>query len=140
MPAAAQIGDFDSMPLIAASVALVRRDDLLLIQRNRAPSEGLWTLPGGRLEAGETPEQCAEREIREELGLYAFALRPVTKLRHGQYQLQVFATQGFEGEIVPDPAEIRAWRFVKPHQLRNLETTPGLPEVVEAVFRMFDRS
>lgn len=128
------------MPLIAASVALVRRDDLLLIQRHRAPSEGLWTLPGGRLEPGETPEQCAAREIKEELGLHAFALRPVTRLKHGQYQLQVFATQGFEGVIVPDPAEVRAWRFVRPVQARNLDTTPGLHEVIEAVFRMFDRS
>ncbi len=128
------------MPIIAASVALLRRDDLLLIQRNRAPSEGLWTFPGGRLEPGETPEQCAQREVKEELGLHAFALRPVRQLSHGQYRLQVFATQGFEGEIVPDPVEVRAWRFVKPQQMRALDTTPGLHEVVEAVFRLFDRS
>ena len=40
-------------------------DRVLLIQRNRAPSEGLWTLPGGRLEPGETLEQCAIREVRD---------------------------------------------------------------------------
>jgi len=124
----------------AASVALLRRTDLLLIQRNRAPSEGLWTLPGGRLEAGETAEQCAIREIKEELALAVFALRPVTVLRHRQFQLQVFATQAFEGEITPDPAEVRAWRFVRPQQLSGLKTTPGLADVVQAVFRMFDRS
>jgi 8-oxo-dGTP diphosphatase len=124
----------------AASVALLRRTDLLLIQRNRAPSEGLWTLPGGRLEPGESAEQCAVREIKEELGLAVFALRPVTVLRHKGFQLQVFATQAFEGEITPDPAEVRAWRFVRPEQLFGLQTTPGLAEVVQAVFRMFDRS
>ena len=42
---------------LAASVAIVRERDLLLIQRNRAPSEGLWTLPGGRLEPGESNQQ-----------------------------------------------------------------------------------
>ena len=68
---------------LAASVAVVRRDDLLLVQRNRPPSEGLWTLPGGRLEPGETPEQCAIREVREELGLAVYALRPLLVLRHG---------------------------------------------------------
>ena len=124
----------------AASVALLRRHDVLLIQRNRAPSEGLWTLPGGRLEPGETAEQCAIREIQEELGLGVFALRPVTVLKHRQFQLQVFATEAFEGEIVPDPAEVRAWQWIEPEQLHRLPTTPGLADVLEAAFRMFDRS
>ena len=49
----------------AASVALIRKTQLLLIQRARAPMEGLWTLPGGRLEPGETIEACAQREVLE---------------------------------------------------------------------------
>lgn len=125
---------------LAASVALVRRDDLLLIQRNRAPSEGLWTLPGGRLEPGETTEQCAIRELREELGLMLYGLRPLIVLRHGPYRLQTFATQAWDGEIAADAAEIRDWRWVRPIQLACLPTTPGLGEVVEAAFRIFDRS
>lgn len=128
------------MVLFAASVAMVHRNEVLLIQRNRPPSEGLWTLPGGRLEPGETAEACAEREIREELGLGVFALRPVTKLRHNQFELQVFGTEAIEGEIVPDPAEVRAWRWVRHDQLASLKTTPGLGEVLRSVFRMFDRS
>jgi mutator protein MutT len=125
---------------LAASVAIVRQHDLLLIQRNRAPSEGLWTLPGGRLEAGETAEQCAIRELKEELGLDVFALRPLIVLRHGQYRLQTFATQAYDGEIVADAAEVRDWRWVRPAQLGRLQTTPGLGDVVEAAFRIFDRS
>ena len=125
---------------IAASVAIVRKDDLLLIQRNRPPSEGLWTLPGGRLEVGETVEDCARRELREEMGLDVFALRPLRKLRHGQFELQVFATQAYDGEIVADPAEIRAWGWVKPTRMSGLQTTPGLRDVIEAAFRIFDRS
>lgn len=128
------------MPLIAASVAIVRRDDVLLIQRNRAPSEGLWTLPGGRLEPGETAEQCAARELKEEMGLSVFGLKPVRRLRAGQYELQVFGTQIFEGDIVPDPVEVRAWRWVKPIAAGQLQTTPGLDEVLAAAFRMFDRT
>lgn len=128
------------MTLLAASVALVRKTDLLLIQRNRPPSEGLWTLPGGRLEDGETAEQCAIREIREELRLELFALRPLLKLRHGQFELQTFATQAFEGELAADPGEIRAWRWVRAHEVRNLRTTPQLGEVTAAAFRIFDRT
>jgi 8-oxo-dGTP diphosphatase len=124
----------------AASVALLRKNDFILIQRARAPMAGLWTLPGGRLEPGETPEQCAQREVKEELGLYAFALRPVRQLQVQKYRLQVFATQGFEGEIVPNPEEIRAWRWARPEQLAGIQTTLDLSDVIEAVFRMFDRS
>ncbi|MBI4922927.1 MAG: NUDIX domain-containing protein [Devosia nanyangense] len=128
------------MTPFAASVALLRRHDVLLIQRNRPPSEGLWTLPGGRLEPGETAEQCAVREVKEELGLSVFALRPVTVLQVRRFRLQVFATQALEGEIVPDAAEVRDWRWVKPGQLGGLRTTPDLGDVLERAFRMFDRT
>ncbi len=125
--------------LLAASVAIVRREDVLLIQRHRPPAEGLWTLPGGRLEAGETAEQCAAREVREELGLEVFALRPLLVLRVRQFGLQTFATQTYDGEIAPDPAEIRDWRWVRAVQVAALRTTPQLGEVLEAAFRIFDR-
>ena len=128
------------MTLLAASVAIVRKTDLLLIQRNRPPSEGLWTLPGGRLEPGETAEQCAVREVREELGLELFALRPLLKLRHGQFELQTFATQAFEGEVAADAGEIRGWRWVRAHEVARLKTTPQLGEVAAAAFRIFDRT
>jgi len=128
------------MTLLAASVAIVRKTDLLLIQRNRPPSEGLWTLPGGRLEPGETAERCAVREVREELGLELFALRPLLKLRHGQFELQTFATQAFEGEVAADPGEIRGWRWVRAHEVARLKTTPQLGEVAAAAFRIFDRT
>jgi 8-oxo-dGTP diphosphatase len=125
---------------LAASVAIVREHDVLLIRRNRAPSEGLWTLPGGRIEPGETPEQCVAREIKEELGLTLYGLRKLIVLTHGPYRLQTFATQTWDGEIGPDPVEIRDWRWVRPQHLLNLPTTPGLAGVIEAAFRIFDRS
>jgi 8-oxo-dGTP diphosphatase len=125
---------------LAASVAIVGREEILLIQRNRAPSEGLWTLPGGRLEPGETTEQCALREVREELGLTLYGLRPLIVLYHKQYRLQTFATQTWDGEIRPDATEVRDWRWVRSFKVGQLQTTPQLVDVVEAAFRIFDRS
>jgi 8-oxo-dGTP diphosphatase len=54
---------------------------LLLIRRGHAPHTGLWSLPGGRVEAGETPEQAVEREVREETGLQVRAGAVVGRVR-----------------------------------------------------------
>jgi 8-oxo-dGTP diphosphatase len=126
----------------AASVALVHKGRVLLIQRARAPYLGMWSLPGGRLEPGEDAETAATREVREEVGLRAYALRPIAKLNLGdnrQFRLQVFATEAFEGEIVPSD-EIAAHRWVGPEGVEGMNVTPHLPEVIERALRLFDRT
>lgn len=126
----------------AASVALLHKSEVLLIQRARAPWLGMWSLPGGRLEPGEDAETCATRELKEELGLAVFALRPVMRLNLGdqnRFLLQVFGTEAFEGEIVPND-EIMAVRWVRSDGLDALPTTPHLGEVLHRAFRLFDRS
>jgi mutator protein MutT len=128
-------------PPNAASVALIDRDKVLLIQRARKPYFGMWSLPGGRLEPGETPEQTAEREIMEEVGLRVWRLHPIKRmfLGEGRFVLQVYATEAFEGEIVASD-EVSAWRWVRLDEIGGMHTTPDLGEVVAGAFRVFDRS
>lgn len=125
----------------AASVALIDRDKVLLIQRARAPYFGLWTLPGGRLEPGETPEDAAAREILEEVGLRCFALRPIRRMfpGEGRFVLQVFATEAFEGEIVASD-EVTDYRWVRLDEVGRFKTTDGLRDVLERAFAIFDRT
>jgi 8-oxo-dGTP diphosphatase len=54
---------------------------LLLIRRGHAPGRGLWSVPGGRVEPGETLVEAVEREVREETGLAVRAGAPVGRIR-----------------------------------------------------------
>lgn len=58
-------------PRACASAALFRGSTVLLVQRAEPVARGLWSLPGGRIEPGETAHAAAEREVREETGLAA---------------------------------------------------------------------
>lgn len=58
-------------PRACVSAALFRDRSVLLVQRGKAVAQGLWSLPGGRIEPGETARAAAEREVHEETGLVA---------------------------------------------------------------------
>lgn len=61
---------------IAATIAVVIRDDrVLLVRRANPPDAGLWGFPGGKIERGESLEQATLRELREETGVSAEVLR-----------------------------------------------------------------
>lgn len=66
-------------PSVTTDIALFRRADeareLLLIRRRDDPFEGLWALPGGFVEKGETLEAAARRELAEETGITGVTLR-----------------------------------------------------------------
>jgi len=62
--------------LIGAGAAVLHGSHVLLVKRAKPPRAGEWSLPGGRIEAGETPEQAAAREVLEETGV------PVRILAH----------------------------------------------------------
>jgi len=61
--------EFPAQPLAGVGAIVVWRDQVLLVQRARPPHLGLWSVPGGLIELGETAAQAARREVREETGL-----------------------------------------------------------------------
>jgi len=60
---------YPTAPRVGIGIVLRRGDFFLLIKRGKPPGVGLWSLPGGAQELGETAEACARRELLEETGL-----------------------------------------------------------------------
>lgn len=57
------------IPVVGVGAFILDGPRVLVVKRGRPPGEGLWSVPGGRLEAGETLAQAVAREVREETGL-----------------------------------------------------------------------
>ena len=126
----------------AASVAIIRPGKVLLIKRAYQPYQHLWTLPGGRAEPEETIEECAAREVMEEVGLAIRNLRPVIVQslgRGGEFRLAVFATTDFSGFIRPSD-EVAGHQWIDPAALPALRTTSRLDDVLEKAFAAVGQS
>jgi 8-oxo-dGTP diphosphatase len=126
----------------AASVALVRDGKVLLIKRAYEPYKDLWTLPGGRIEPGETIEQCAAREITEEVGITIRNPRPVILQALGRdeaFMLQVFVTGDFTGKVTPSD-EVADHLWVDPTALIAFRTTSRLDDVLARAFAVMGQS
>ncbi len=112
--------------LVGTAVLLLRGENILLQKR---ADNGLWGLPGGSLEPGESLEEAAVREISEELGLIIdqMSLFQVYSGKDQFYQYPngdqiydvcvVYWTRNFHGEIQVDPQEVLGWKFFALDQL-----------------------
>jgi 8-oxo-dGTP diphosphatase len=107
-------GNANNKPLRLVVAALILREalpengsgiEVLVCQRRPdQPMSLKWEFPGGKIEAGETPEQALTRELDEELGISAVIGPRIAQLRHryrngAAIDLQFFAVRDFTGEI-----------------------------------------
>ncbi|PYT99616.1 MAG: NUDIX hydrolase [Acidobacteria bacterium] len=108
------------MRTVVAAV-IVRSDRRLLIgQRRRNDSSPLkWEFPGGKVEAGETPERALARELKEELGVSLRKWVPIGRVVHKyaetpeELEILFFAAVVSEDQLIPRTFEKLAWVLPK---------------------------
>ena len=134
---------YPERPFLAVSAAIVREGKFLVVRRARPPANGLYSLPGGVVELGESLTEAVVREIAEETRMsiepLALAGYRETIVRDGNDRVErhfvilCFAARWRAGE--PDlNEELSEARWIEPAELSSLPTTPGLAEIVAAAF------
>jgi len=132
---------YPQRPYLAVSAAILRGGKVLVVRRARKPALGVYTLPGGAVEAGETLEEAVKREVREETAL---EIAPVSLAGHREVILRdaqgrverhfvilCFAARWLSGEPSLNE-ELDDAHWLRPEELAGLKTTEGLSEIVAA--------
>jgi ADP-ribose pyrophosphatase YjhB (NUDIX family) len=129
-------------PQLAVSAAIFRDHKVLLVRRARSPAKGFYSLPGGRVEFGETLQAALHREVAEETGLKIdivelAAWREVVPGASGggHYLIMSFAARWSAGEVLLNE-EHDDHRWLDPDGLGEFKLTGGLIEVVGAARRI----
>ncbi|WP_371397490.1 NUDIX hydrolase [Fretibacter rubidus] len=121
-------------PVDCVGVICFRGDDVLLIKRGTAPRKGEWSLPGGRIEAGESEREAALRELMEETSVTATLGAKVAvidaKFEGFHYRLHDYVSIWTAGEPRAGDDAARA-EFVPPERLDALGMWPKTREVIE---------
>jgi len=139
---------FSDRPYLAVSAVIVRGGEFLIVRRARPPMQGLFTLPGGRVECGESLAAAVRREVQEETGL---SIEPVAlagtreviarddagRVGH-HFVILAFAARWLAGEPRLNK-ELAEARWIRPAALRDLATTEGLAEIVAAAFERLEK-
>lgn len=120
--------------LSPAVMVLVRKDEKLLLARGPHFAPGVHSALAGFVEPGETVEQCAVREVREEVGIEISGLRYFASQPwpFPNSLMLAFVAEHAAGEITPDPAEIESAEWFSPDAL------PLLPDPVSLARRLIE--
>jgi len=136
---------YPDRPFLAVSAAIFRNGEVLLVKRARPPVTGVYTLPGGVVEVGETLAEAVVREVREETGIDVMPIalagyrnvvvRDGTGKVERHFVVLPFAARWIAGEFCAGE-ELADCRWINPREIGGLKTTEGLPEIVATAYRL----
>lgn len=108
-------------PVLGVGIVVEREGSYLLGLRLGVLGRGTWGFPGGHVEPGEDPVDCAKRELLEETGLDLLHLREAGWSSHadgGCRFVSLYVCVQAEGEAsVREPMKCKEWRWFRPHEL-----------------------
>jgi 8-oxo-dGTP diphosphatase len=129
-------------PQLAVSAVIFRDGKVLLVRRARSPAKGFYSLPGGRVEFGETLHAALHREVAEETSLQIeiaelAGWREVVPTAEGggHYLIMSFAARWSAGEVVLNE-ELDDHQWLAVDAIAELKLTGGLLEVIRAARRI----
>jgi ADP-ribose pyrophosphatase YjhB (NUDIX family) len=138
---------YPTRPFLAVSAAVIRDGRVLIVRRATPPAQGLYTLPGGVVESGETLVEAITREVREETSL---VIEPVALAGYREaivrdadarvqrhFVILAFAARWIAGEPALN-AELAEARWLRPAEIVGLQTTEGLAEIVASAFERLE--
>ena len=125
-------------PQIAVSAVIFRESKVLLVRRARSPAKGFYSLPGGRVEFGETLHAALHREVAEETalqieiaGLAGWREVVPAAAGDGHYLIMSFAARWRAGEVVLNE-EHDDHQWLAPEAIGEMKLTGGLIEIIRA--------
>lgn len=114
------------------------RGRLLLVLRGRAPSAGVWSIPGGKVEPGESREAAVRREVVEETGLSVEVVGHVGVVERPTGDGGTFEIHDYTARLLSEPGDALAADdaddvgWFTPAEVRHLDCVPGLVEALES--------
>ena len=134
--------EYPDRPVVGVGAVVVHEGRVLLVRRGAAPSRGLWAVPGGALELGETLQQGAEREILEETGVAIRAREPICAFdffeRDGDGRIRFHfvivdvAADYIRGDVKGADDALEA-RWLSPEDLEGLPVSRNTLKLLRAV-------
>jgi len=123
--------------MIRVAAGIVVKDGRILIARRKKGQShaGLWEFPGGKIEQGETPQECLERELEEELGISVKAGRVIARgedhSEHGSFVVLAIEAALLSGDITLDVHDSALW--VEPENLKDYRLAPADGKLIEQI-------
>jgi 8-oxo-dGTP diphosphatase len=124
-------------------IVFTHQKKVLMIQRNQPPAKGFWSIPGGKLEPGESLAEACQREIKEETGLetevkniVAVAERRIEGFHY--VIIDFLAILKAEANIFPiAQSDVAKARWISLEHLTDYNLVPGLAEIIMRTYSMY---
>jgi 8-oxo-dGTP diphosphatase len=130
---------YPQYPMVGVGALIFREGRMLLIKRSKEPSKGMWSIPGGRLELGETIAEAVKREVLEECGVQIDIVRVLEVMDNilrdddGKVSYHFVLIDLLANYLSGEPkaqSDAEECRWVTPAELTKLDMNPRLRAVI----------